>query len=330
MKSYEKNMESRMEGFWYVMSGIENLYAWWYALDGEGLELCDSNCQDAEFWHNIFMILFSERVLAFLKSLDKSVLLGGLFQKETGQSLSDYMQKKKIEHAVFLLKNSRMSVWDIAAELHYSSPSHFCTFFDHVAVKPNRQPHVIRHGSVHLPCHHFYHLHFFTLRHFYAFVRPLGDGPHDYVTFLGGHQVAAFPPVSLIGRIYHGVRRICFLNYDTTFVLIYMHFVHIYIYVCKIYLTYQWNGGILSVVGKKEAGDDMARNIAIKVARAEKDMTQKALAEAVGISRQTMNAIEQGDYNPSIRLCRSICRVLGKGLDDLFWKDQEDDDDEET
>lgn len=67
----------------------------------------------------------------------------------------------------------------------------------------------------------------------------------------------------------------------------------------------------------------MARNIAIKVARAEKDMTQKALAEAVGISRQTMNAIEQGEYNPTIRLCRSICRVLGKSLDDLFCEDED-------
>ena len=65
----------------------------------------------------------------------------------------------------------------------------------------------------------------------------------------------------------------------------------------------------------------MARNIPIKVARAEKDMTQKALAEAVGISRQTMNAIEQGEYNPTIKLCRSICRVLGKSLDELFWED---------
>lgn len=46
----------------------------------------------------------------------------------------------------------------------------------------------------------------------------------------------------------------------------------------------------------------MGRNIKIKVARAELDMTQKALAEAVGISRQTMNAIEQGNYNPTIRL----------------------------
>lgn len=67
----------------------------------------------------------------------------------------------------------------------------------------------------------------------------------------------------------------------------------------------------------------MARNIPIKVARAEKDMTQKALAEAVGISRQTMNAIEQGEYNPTIKLCRSICRVLGRSLDELFWEDEE-------
>ena len=48
-------------------------------------------------------------------------------------------------------------------------------------------------------------------------------------------------------------------------------------------------------------------------------MTQKALAEAVGISRQTMNAIEQGEYNPTIRLCIAICRALGKTLDELFW-----------
>ena len=63
------------------------------------------------------------------------------------------------------------------------------------------------------------------------------------------------------------------------------------------------------------------------MARAAKDMTQKALAEAVGISRQTMNAIEQGEFNPTIRLCRAICRVLGKSLDDLFG--EEDAHDEE-
>ena len=69
---------------------------------------------------------------------------------------------------------------------------------------------------------------------------------------------------------------------------------------------------------------NIARNIRIKVARAEKDMTQKALAEAVGVSRQTMNAIEQGDYNPTIKLCRAICRVLGKTLDELFWEEDDD------
>jgi len=65
----------------------------------------------------------------------------------------------------------------------------------------------------------------------------------------------------------------------------------------------------------------VGRNIPIKVARAQLDLTQKELAEKVGISRQTMNAIEQGEYNPTIKLCRAICRVLGKSLDDLFWED---------
>ena len=59
----------------------------------------------------------------------------------------------------------------------------------------------------------------------------------------------------------------------------------------------------------------------MKAARAEKDMTQGALAEAVGVSRQTINAIEKGKYNPTIQLCRSICRVLDKTLDELFWEE---------
>ena len=65
----------------------------------------------------------------------------------------------------------------------------------------------------------------------------------------------------------------------------------------------------------------MGRNVKIKAARAELDMTQKALAEAVGVSRQTMNAIEQGNYNPTIKLCRAMCRVLGKTLDELFGEE---------
>lgn len=65
----------------------------------------------------------------------------------------------------------------------------------------------------------------------------------------------------------------------------------------------------------------MSRNLAIKAARAQKDMTQKDLAQAVGVSRQTINAIEQGEYNPTIKLCRAICRALGKTLDELFWEE---------
>ena len=63
----------------------------------------------------------------------------------------------------------------------------------------------------------------------------------------------------------------------------------------------------------------MGRNLKPKAARAARDMTQKDLAEAIGISRQTINAIEQGEYNPSIKLCRAICPALGKSLDELFW-----------
>ena len=65
----------------------------------------------------------------------------------------------------------------------------------------------------------------------------------------------------------------------------------------------------------------MPKNLSVKVDRVQKDMTQKDLAAAVGVSRQTINAIEQGEYNPTIKLCRAICRVLGKTLDELFWED---------
>lgn len=62
------------------------------------------------------------------------------------------------------------------------------------------------------------------------------------------------------------------------------------------------------------------KNLRLKAARAAKDMSQQDLAETVGVSRQTINAIEKGDYNPTIKLCLAICRVLGKTLDELFWE----------
>ena len=68
----------------------------------------------------------------------------------------------------------------------------------------------------------------------------------------------------------------------------------------------------------------MGRNISMRVARAGLDITQKQLAEAVGVSRQTINAIEQGEYNPTINLCIAICKALGKTLNDLFWEVEAD------
>ena len=63
------------------------------------------------------------------------------------------------------------------------------------------------------------------------------------------------------------------------------------------------------------------KNLRLKSARAAKDMSQQALADAVGVSRQTINGIEMGDYNPSINLCIAICRALDKTLDELFWEE---------
>lgn len=64
------------------------------------------------------------------------------------------------------------------------------------------------------------------------------------------------------------------------------------------------------------------KNLKLKSARAALDLSQQDLAEKVGVSRQTINAIEKGDYNPTIKLCRDICRVLGKTLDEIFWEDE--------
>lgn len=64
------------------------------------------------------------------------------------------------------------------------------------------------------------------------------------------------------------------------------------------------------------------KNLKLKAARAARDWSQQQLADAVGVSRQTINAIEKGDYNPTIKLCIAICKVLGRTLDDLFWESE--------
>ncbi|WP_334124069.1 helix-turn-helix transcriptional regulator [Streptococcus parasuis] len=63
------------------------------------------------------------------------------------------------------------------------------------------------------------------------------------------------------------------------------------------------------------------KNLRLKLARVEKDMTQGGLAEAIGVNRQTIGLIEAGKYNPSLSLCLSICHCLGKSLDQLFWEE---------
>ena len=66
------------------------------------------------------------------------------------------------------------------------------------------------------------------------------------------------------------------------------------------------------------------KNLRMKAVRAARNLSQQQLAELVGVSRQTINAIEKGDYNPTIRLCRAICRALGMTLDELFWTEEEE------
>ena len=63
------------------------------------------------------------------------------------------------------------------------------------------------------------------------------------------------------------------------------------------------------------------KNLKLKAARAAMGLSQQALAELCGVSRQTIVAIEKGDYNPTINLCRQMCGLLGKTLDELFWED---------
>lgn len=63
------------------------------------------------------------------------------------------------------------------------------------------------------------------------------------------------------------------------------------------------------------------KNLKLKFARAAKDLSQQQLADMVGVSRQTINAIEIGNYNPTIKLCIAICKELDKTLDELFWEE---------
>ena len=64
------------------------------------------------------------------------------------------------------------------------------------------------------------------------------------------------------------------------------------------------------------------KNKKLKIARIENDMSQDDLARAVGVTRQTIGAVENGSYNPTLKLCIAICKATGKTLNDLFWEEK--------
>lgn len=62
----------------------------------------------------------------------------------------------------------------------------------------------------------------------------------------------------------------------------------------------------------------------IRVERAVLDISQQQLADAVGVSRQTINAIEKGRFVPSAVLALKIARHFSKRVDDIFFLEDED------
>ena len=57
----------------------------------------------------------------------------------------------------------------------------------------------------------------------------------------------------------------------------------------------------------------------LKIARAEKNMTQSELARTVGVSRQTISSIETGQFNPTAKLALLLCIALDKKFEELFY-----------
>ncbi|MBL7471274.1 helix-turn-helix transcriptional regulator [Robertkochia sediminum] len=62
----------------------------------------------------------------------------------------------------------------------------------------------------------------------------------------------------------------------------------------------------------------------LKVLRAEKDLTQGDLADALGVSRQTVNAIEKGKFDPSLPLAFKISRLFEQPIENIFQFEMEE------
>ena len=61
----------------------------------------------------------------------------------------------------------------------------------------------------------------------------------------------------------------------------------------------------------------------LKVLRAERDWTQADLAQALEVSRQTVNAIETGKYDPSLPLAFKLARLFGRSIEEIFQDEAE-------
>ncbi len=76
-------------------------------------------------------------------------------------------------------------------------------------------------------------------------------------------------------------------------------------------------------MSEKKTMEEIIIKNKLKLARVEKDLTQEQLADLVRVTRQTIGLIEAGRYNPSLKLCLAMSKVLDKGLDKLFWIGEE-------
>jgi len=65
-------------------------------------------------------------------------------------------------------------------------------------------------------------------------------------------------------------------------------------------------------------------NDRMRAARQEKGLSQSELSKLVGVSRQTINMVESGEYNTTLALCIRICEALGCTLNDIFWYGREE------
>jgi putative transcriptional regulator len=81
-------------------------------------------------------------------------------------------------------------------------------------------------------------------------------------------------------------------------------------------------GNVVWNVGRGVSDHTVARmKNRLKVLRAERDWSQQHLADALGVSRQSVNAIETGKYDPSLPLAFRIADVFDERIEDIFVRD---------